>query len=611
MTQPNENTFYVTLTSQQTPEFPHNSPTNFNYRLPQRLWLPGKWKVGLVSVFLPGLSNPIPHIVTSHTSHVTPPIHPTVPPTHAANPFRIRSLHNLYRGSNIDVLFQQYAKAFKTSSSQEVLSKLEKTDLQDASNGFDFLSNVFRWMEQDLNKQLSTGYAFKDDKNEWRLNISAQDNYTSWLLQADKIDSTKMKRVPYFAINLILAQQMGWVVETARNVFAVGPNLLMELPEGIASVKPDPSTCRNRTFTFTHPIYVADGMMFLSSVFNWRFVNLNEAFEKAIHQPYETPKTALNVFKPWMSNLTLWQMVSGAALDDYFVDLPVSPHYWKPKTLSVTLERGVRIVKGTSHGVYLGELWINMSSLTNNKTYTVALEWYQKDAWLFNHSTFLAEGSGLTINYLNVKKHTHEQSKTHLIYYHTLTVQFTKSSTSKATLQLKFDLGFPLPARYGGELKHNTFLVLYGVEGTVNQVPDVYDDHPVIPTPHTTTDTVTTSTEKKKATTVPSSHGINKLRALFLSCNVTKHLYGNNTIMKTLPYQNQETLIDCNPIQFYSMRSSLVDILTVKFTEGTNKIPDFHANRPVIVTLLFKKKVTESQRKYIRLDEPTERDLLI
>ena len=405
MTQPIENTFYVTLTSQKTLEFPDNVPTQFHYRLPQRLWLQGKWKVGLASVFLPGLSNPIPHVVTSHV-RASPPIHHTTTPTPAANPFRIRSLHNLYRGSTIDVLFQQYAKAFKTSSSRDVLSKLEKTDLQDASNGFDFLSNVFRWMAQDLNKQLPTGYAFEDAKNRWRLEVSAQDNYTTWLLRSYNIDSTKRKSVPYFAINLILAQQMGWLVETARNVFAVGPNLLMELPDGMTGVKPNPATCLNAKFTFTQPIHVQEGLVYLSSVFSWRFVNLNEAFEKAIHQPYETSKTVLNVFKPWMSNLKLWRMVSGAALDDYFVDLPVSPHYWKPRTLSVTLEKGVRIVNGTSHGLFLGELWINMSSLTNNETYTVALEWYQKDAWLFNRSNFSAEGSGLTVNYLNVKKHS-------------------------------------------------------------------------------------------------------------------------------------------------------------------------------------------------------------
>ena len=120
MTQPNDNSFYVTLTSQKTQEFPDNLPTQFQYRLPQSLWLPGKWKVGLASVFLPGVSNPIPHVVTSHVSSSLTKHHDTNP----TKPFGIRSIHNLYKGSDTDILFQQYAKAFKSSQSQEFLSQL-------------------------------------------------------------------------------------------------------------------------------------------------------------------------------------------------------------------------------------------------------------------------------------------------------------------------------------------------------------------------------------------------------------------------------------------------------------------------------------------------------
>lgn len=47
-------TRFVTLNSSQTQEFPDNLSSHFHYRLPQMLWLPGKWKVGLASLFLPG-----------------------------------------------------------------------------------------------------------------------------------------------------------------------------------------------------------------------------------------------------------------------------------------------------------------------------------------------------------------------------------------------------------------------------------------------------------------------------------------------------------------------------------------------------------------------------
>ena len=474
--------------------------------------------MGLASLFLPGVSNPIPHVVTSHTSSSLTVHHETKP----TKPFRFRSLLHLYKGTNTDIMFQQYAKAFKSSQSQEFLSQLKKADLPEASTSFEFLSKVFRWMEQDLNNKLPTGYAFEDSNDRWRIDLSAQDNYTTWLLRHYNIKSTNRKSVPYLSINLMIAKQMGWVVETANNVFAVGPNLQMELPDGITGVKPDPATCLNAKFTFTQPIHVTDGLLYLCSTFSWRFVNLNEAFDKAINQPYETPKTVLNVFKPWMTNLKLWKTVSGMDLDDYFVDLPVSPHYWKPTTLSVTLLEGVKIVDGVSRGEYNGLLQIDTSWLMQNNTYTVALEWYQKDAWLFNRSNFLAEGSGLQVDYLSVQKHTHEQNKTHLIYYHTLTIQFTKTSRSDATLNIKFEIGYPLPASYPDPLKDNTSLVLYGVEGHVEQVPDVYHDHPVIHSSHTTTETPTTSEGDEKASTTPKNHEQVNTRPLFLSCNLTK-----------------------------------------------------------------------------------------
>ena len=452
--------------------------------------------MGLASLYLPGAPNPIPHVVTSHAPL---PSHPTIPAAKPSPPISYKKLSNLLKGTTTDIMFQQYAKAFKSSQSQEFLSKLNKSDLPDATTGFDFLAKVFHWMHQDLNKKLPTGYQFADNNDRWRVDLFAQDNYTTWLLRHYNIESTDRKSVLYLAINLMIAKRMGWVVETASNVFDVGPNLLMELPQGITSVKTDPATCLNAKFTFTKPLNVVDGLLYLCSTFSWRFVNLNEAFEKATSQHFEPPKTKMNVFQPWMSNLSLWRMATGLNLDDSFIELPVSAHHWKPTALSVSLLEGVKIVDGVSKGEYNGHLEIDMSSLTQNNTYTVALEWYQKDQWLFNHSQFSADGTGLEIHNVTITKHTHEQNKTHWIYYHTLTIQFTKSVSGNATLNVKFEIGYLLPSTYPDELKGNTYLVIYGVNGAVTQVPDVYEDHPVIQSSHTTTGTTTQSTEFKNS----------------------------------------------------------------------------------------------------------------
>ena len=109
----------------------------------------------------------------------------------------------------------------------------------------------------------------------------------------------------------------------------------------------------------------------------------------------------------------------------------------------------------------------------------------------------------------------------------------------------------------------------------------------------------------------PKSQETDNLRPLLLSCNLTKSVYVNITIMKTLPYKNKETLIECSPIQFYSLRSHLIDILDVTLTEWNNTQPELNQDSPVLITLYFKKKLEESQRKYIRLDESVDRDLPI
>ena len=77
--------------------------------------------------------------------------------------------------------------------------------------------------------------------------------------------------------------------------------------------------------------------------------------------------------------------------------------------------------------------------------------------------------------------------------------------------------------------------------------------------------------------------------------------------MQSVAYNNEKTLTEW----LYSMRSYLVEILELTVTEWNNIIPDFNQDRPVIVSLLFKKKQTETQRKYIKLEESVDHDELI
>ena len=55
--------------------------------------------------------------------------------------------------------------------------------------------------------------------------------------------------------------------------------------------------------------------------------------------------------------------------------------------------------------------------------------------------------------------------------------------------------------------------------------------------------------------------------------------------MKAVAYNNEKTLSECNPLQFYSLRNHLVDILEVTLTEWNKSTPDFNQDSSVIVTV--------------------------
>ena len=94
-------------------------------------------------------------------------------------------------------------------------------------------------------------------------------------------------------------------------------------------------------------------------------------------------------------------------------------------------------------------------------------------------------------------------------------------------------------------------------------------------------------------------------------CNLTKSIFRANEIFKAFNYEHETSMVDFNPIQFHPLRNSFLDVVEFKLKQWNQSPLSLNPHEPTIVTLLFKKKVSESQRKYIRLDESTERDQFI
>ena len=95
-----------------------------------------------------------------------------------------------------------------------------------------------------------------------------------------------------------------------------------------------------------------------------------------------------------------------------------------------------------------------------------------------------------------------------------------------------------------------------------------------------------------------------KIRFDLLYCNLTKSQHGNNALMKAVAYNNAITLIQCNPLQFYSLRGQLLDIVEVTLTEWNRSKVQFNEDR-------MNQKQDGPARKYIEMDESVERDTQI
>jgi len=537
--------------------------------------------VGLASVYLPGTKNKVPHTVTSHA-----PAKMTSPPA----PISEKRLSNLYKGTTTNVMFRQFARAFSGSNTRDITSTISKAELPEADTGCEFFKKVVFKMDQDMNEKLPVGWAYYDSRNNgWRIKFESTYYNTRWQLTHSYIDSTSNKPSPYFAVNLVLAENMGWVVATSENTYEIGPNLRLMLPGGVHAVKPNPASCNNAKFTFTTPIHVTEGLLWLCSSFTWEFVNLNEAFAKAIRHVYTPPTILHNVFRHLMQDGATWSEDAGLE-GGGFVSLEISPHYWNKRTMGFTL------VKNTSAQAYLARFSWAMMGITYQKDYTLCIELYMTDKTLFDKAQVSVSpyATGLWIEGVKVTKHTHEYHGTHLLYYHRVVVKFRRTNFNPpANLYVDYEV-HGVASSYPIKLTDHFYVVVYGVEGLTDDVEDVYDGHPIIETRHTTKTTVMKSTRSKTTEATPVTHGDNHKRPLMLYCNLGQSVVVNNqavNLLRMFEYADESTLIEPEHLQLHKLRGELIDVVDINVTEWNGQNVQFTQTHPSIVTLFFQKEV--------------------
>ena len=396
--EPSSRSLYVTLLSNTSkPEFPHNTPASFKVRLPYPLRVKN-WQVGVAGVYLPRPPNTVSHAVTSH---------PVTTTTTPAAPLTEHRQSNLFKGSENQKLVRMYSRALKMVDGtriQEITSTMEDADMPEAATGVVFMKKVFRWLYQDTMKKLLVGYNLSTAERDYAPRYEWQEEAgvpTLWIRNV-KTNVSYNKTRPFLGFNLVLAQTMGWLVKKEDGSYALGPNLLMHpLLSQPKNPKVAASADKNQLMTFTDYVQVHRGFVYLSMVVDWQFVNLDEAYARATTHVYVPPKVLWNHFRWIMDDESAW-IKDGGISSLGFVNLEGSPHYWKKKTVGMTLTKS-----GNKYEPKFG--WVIGTKLSKASTYRLMVEVYTTDQVLFDKTRVSATGSFyVQMNDTALTTHVHE-----------------------------------------------------------------------------------------------------------------------------------------------------------------------------------------------------------
>lgn len=322
-------------------------------------------------------------------------------------------------------MFRLLGRAIRGSDAstiQEITSTLSKIDLPEAATGMEFMQKVTYWLYQEQFKKLPVDYAFETPYYSEMPEFKWHEKGGMPVLRVNThyMGRTDRKTSPYFGVNLVLAENMGWVTPTDTiGVYNVGPNLILITRNDKAQdAKKDPDNDKSSLLTFTRPLHAHQGMVYLSCAYQWDFVNLDEACEKATTHVYHPPQILNNTFKWIMDTPLAWSIDSGLSTTDTgFIKLEMSPHYWNKKVMVLSLTKSGNRYRGTfSWGI---------SRLLLNQTYRLVIEVYMTDKMVFDKMSISAAAT-LYIQLLEETetKHAHEYNGTHMLYYHCHTRDF-------------------------------------------------------------------------------------------------------------------------------------------------------------------------------------------
>ena len=250
----------IVLVSDPTKEFPSNTSSSFKVRLPVPLALNGQgWKVGLATISTPDAAmdlSPLANAVNPRVLLVGCKLVDSLTdpgPVHHQVTMQIKDI--LHDPGVLDGV----------SLMKALINKAQFAEMKEAQAKSKRLYDKFRvtyeWDGEDLRMlakelddiALTTGMAFV----EWHVHVS-------------------------------MAKLMGWLVETKKDTYALGPNLRYELIYKTQKTGNYYKDVKNTELN-NHDLWkIESDHLQLSQTLNWRFINLNVAFRSVVGEPSRT-----------------------------------------------------------------------------------------------------------------------------------------------------------------------------------------------------------------------------------------------------------------------------------------------------------------------------------
>ena len=289
--------FFVTLPSTASlDEYTHNQANDFKVRLPQPLHFPGQhWEVALSAVTLPDTTESIVDRLgysdlsipeadkVADSDLATIPLFSTVVVLAQAD-------GTLLSRSPINISPQDILQSFTTSSGEAFMISLRNV----LTHRFTmFLTDSTRYLVNPKTKKRTVFGRKTKKRTVLDLHPITVGTQMEMLLDNSNLDILTQDRRPLLAIRTDLAIKMGWLAwDNVRRRYLLGPNLAVEDIDGTMTSDSDYTKGfedrRGHVSHYKIHKTTKNKMMVLSPTVNWRFTNLNAAYDALRGSPART-----------------------------------------------------------------------------------------------------------------------------------------------------------------------------------------------------------------------------------------------------------------------------------------------------------------------------------